>query len=448
MSAAPGLTAERLVESHSSTYFEPHIETMSRERLQVLQEQRLYQMLRFAYQKAPLIRMTWDAAGLTPSAIKSLADFREKAPLISKDMVRAYRDTYQDPFGGLHGTSAQDLRGLTFTSGTTGDPTPVPRGDRSTIEWSMIRDIWMMGARPGDFIATVRPTFRIGHIGPYHQDVGFKPVLFSHTPRELPRFVEAAKRYGPTSVYFLSNPLLTAFEDMFERTGIDPREVFASFKGVCFGGEPLSDRRRAMVQSWGVVLHELTGLGESVSALQCSAQQGMHAWEDHVIVECLHPITNEPVEDGQLGELVVTVLTDPFSPTIRYRTDDMVTLDRSPCACGRTHVRLRIMGRRSDQTIVSDRLVMPRELLSIIEGERATRAGLYQIIRYAAKMEVLRVRVGHDPSVCVEGTATLAARLGEQLSAALEVRVAVEIVADAELLKLGPPHKIPRVTKS
>jgi phenylacetate-CoA ligase len=429
-------------------YFQPQIETLPRAQLQRLQENRLLKMLRFAYERAPLIRKTWDEHGLKPDAIQSLQDFQERAPFISKDAVRVFRDTQKDPYGGLNAASPFELKGVTFTSGTTGDPTPVPRGHRATIEAGIVRDLWMLGSRPGDYVVSLRPTFRIGHIGPYYQDAGFIPILFSHAPRELPRLIEALRQFKPTSLYFLSTPLLIALEDRFEKTGENPSEVFASLRGATFGGEPLSARRREMIRSWRLELHEMTGLGESISTVECSAHAGMHAWEDHVLVECLHPVDARPVKDGEVGELVVTALTDTLSPAIRYRTDDMITVDRSPCACGRTHARIRILGRVGDQTIVAGRVILPRELQSIIEAERATRAGLFQIVRPAAAMDSLRIRIGHDPEALSESAASLSARLRAALSAALQVPVQIELVADAALLKLGPPHKIPRVTKS
>ena len=58
----------------------------------------------------------------------------------------------------------------------------------------------------------------------------------------------------------------------------------------------------------------------------------MHISEDHFIVECLNPDTLEPVPEGTPGELVFTTLTKRAMPVIRYRTRDIATLDRGPCA--------------------------------------------------------------------------------------------------------------------
>jgi phenylacetate-CoA ligase len=182
--------------------------------------------------------------------------------------------------------------------------------------------------------------------------------------------------------------------------------------------------------------------------VDCRAHDGMHAWEDHVLVECLDTRDDSPVADGDVGELVVTVLTEPFQPMIRYRTDDLVTLNRTRCLCGRTHARVKIVGRRSDQILVAGKAILPRDLQGAIENERATRAGLYQIIRSAPEMDRLRVRVGYDEAAHRDAPEALVERLTEAVANATGVPVDIELTPNADLLKLGPPHKIPRVAKA
>ena len=115
-------------------YFDPQIETLPRAELERLQELRLLALLPLVYERSGLIRQAWDAAGVTPVDIRSLADFRARAPFIDKDMIRAFRDANDDPCGGLRIADYTDVPHVGFTSGTTGDPTPVPNGKGSAIE--------------------------------------------------------------------------------------------------------------------------------------------------------------------------------------------------------------------------------------------------------------------------------------------------------------------------
>lgn len=429
-------------------YFDERVETMPRADIAALQEARLRLLLRHAYEHAPLIRQVWQAAGVSPSDIRSLDDFAAKAPFTSKDHVRAFRDQGGDPFGGMNSADPHYLKGVTFTSGTTGDPTPVLRGGRSISEICTMRDSWMLGARPGDYVTVVRPTFRVGHVNRHYQEAGLIPILFKHAPAILPDFFRAARLYRPSLHYFLSTPLLIAMEEYFEKTGTDPRAIFEGCHGATVGGEPLSPRRLEVVRSWGLDLFEVSGLGESLTLVECPAHDGMHAWEDQALIECLDVRDDSPVADGEVGELVVTVLNDPFQPMVRYRTDDLVTVARGPCACGRTHARIRIVGRKSDQTFVAGKPVMPRDLQLAIEGQRASRAGLFQIIRFADEMDTLRIRIGYDPAALAGTIEAHGEALRDALETAVGVPVEVLLTPDAELLKLGPPHKIPRVAKA
>ena len=112
-------------------------------------------------------------------------------------------------------------------------------------------------------------------------------------------------------------------------------------------------------------------IGPGVSG-ECGARAGMHVQEDHFIVECIDPETLEPVPEGETGELVFTTLTKEALPVLRYRTRDLASLDRRPCPCGRTGVRMsRVVGRSDDMLIIRGVNVFPsqvEEALLRVEG--------------------------------------------------------------------------------
>ena len=71
----------------------------------------------------------------------------------------------------------------------------------------------------------------------------------------------------------------------------------------------------------------------------------------------------------------------------------------------------------------------------------------FQIIRPQREMEILRLRIGYDSTKLASTAEELSSRLIAVLAEGLSVPVHVELVLYEELLKLGPPQKIPRVTK-
>ncbi len=443
---ADALQRRRFGDDHS--YFDPWSETLPRSDIERLQELRLLQLLPVAYQRAPLIRSLWDAADIHPSQIKSLADFKSRAPYTDKEMIRAFRDRHRDPNGGIFIAESRDIVAISSTSGTTGEPTPMPQGMATAADIDLLRGYWQIGGRPGDYTLNMMFTFRGGMLHAYQiAAAGYTPIVLAHDAAEIPRLIEASKRYRPTVLMMLSSLMLIALEQYFERSGDDPRDVFRSYKGAYFGGEPLSPRFKELVASWGLELFELTTLGDVCSAVQCRVHDGMHAWEDLALVENLDD-DGRPVPDGEIGELVVTSLTDRHAPMIRFRTEDLVRMDHGPCVCGRTHARFWPLGRKGDQILVEGRSILPRDIQPLVEAERATRACLFQIVRPKRELNELRLRVGYESSALQSSTSALAARLTERLTVALQVAVAVELIPNEELLKLGPPHKIPRVTKT
>jgi phenylacetate-CoA ligase len=426
-------------------YFDPQIETLSRDKLKALQEFRLLGLLPYAYERSGLVRQVWDAAGVHPSDIKTMADYVAKAPFIDKDAIREFRDANDDPCGGIRIADYSEIPHVGFTSGTTGDPTPVPNGKGSAVEVEILREFWQAGGRPGDYVTYMMFTFRGGISRTnFLGDAGFTPIVAPHDPAILPLMIEAIEQYRPSVLYMLSTPMMIGLEAYFEKSAKDPREVFKSIKGAVFGGEPMSPRFQALAKSWGLEIFDYTTFGDVTGAMECREHNGFHGWEDIALAECLDSSGNH-VADGEVGELVVTALTDPWAPLIRFRTGDLVKFDRSPCPCGRTHLRFWTLGRMGDQTLIQGVSVLPRDIQGIVEQQPETRAALFQIIRPQAEMDVLRLRVGYDEAT--GNPADLAARLNNSVTAILKVPCEVELVPNAELLKLGPPQKIPRVTK-
>jgi phenylacetate-CoA ligase len=430
-------------------FFHEVIETMPRPALAALQEARLLNVIARAYRNSALIREVWDEAGVAPADIRSAADFRAKAPFIDKDRIRRFREEHGDAFGGLACIPPGDAKNVGTTSGTTGDPTPVLNDVEASPEIQVKRDLWALGARPGDFMSYLSFTFRNGHGFDRFSDLGITPIAFQISPDEVPRLVEASLRFRPTVMFMLATPLVLALERFFASSPLDPRNVFRSYRGAVFGGEPLGGRLRQLLADWGLEIFEFTSLGDVAGAMECSAHDGMHTYEDLVLVETLDPFGDTPVVEGERAELVVTSLNEHVAPLIRFRTDDLVTFTSTACTCGRTHGRMKPLGRKGDEILVDGKLILPRDVWSLIEAVPATSAALFQIIRPDRQLDRLRLRVGVDPdAVAGKSRAALAAELGERVARTLGVPSEIELIDNAELLKLGPPHKIPRVARA
>jgi phenylacetate-CoA ligase len=166
----------------------------------------------------------------------------------------------------------------------------------------------------------------------------------------------------PSYAVFLGEALRAA--------GVDPGDI--SLTAGVFGAEPWSEGMRARIEEllplkaldiYG--LSEVIGPGVSCECVE--ARDGAHVNEDHFLPEIVDPNTGEVLPEGEEGVLVFTTLTKQALPLLRYWTGDVTSLSSSPCACGRTLVRMdRIKGRADDMLIVRGVNVYPTQVEAVL----------------------------------------------------------------------------------
>lgn len=426
-------------------YLEPEVETMPRASLAALQEEKILELVPYAYERSPLIRKTWEEARVKPGDIRSLSDFAERAPFITKDDIRRFRDSRGDPFGGLLCTSYTDTTTVFSTSGTTGDATLYAHAwDSHHPFWAALaRSYWEIGIRPGDYM--LGSSFKMR--GPmYHADhlCGAVPVFVNTAIGGWAGAVDAIRRYRP--VYAQITGLAMVELDHVART-TDMRDLFSSFKGVGFAGEPLGARSRQQLKEWGAEVFVWTSTGDVTGAFECRAHDGCHAWEDCVLLESVDPAGTAPVGDGELGELVATSLDNPVTPMVRFRSDDIIRMTKDPCACGRTHARFWPVGRKGDETVIDGRSFVPTDIWRALELIPETATALFQLVRPAREIDELKIRVGYDPER-TSSVPDLADRVSAAIADAVGVPPLLELLPESDLLNRGRGGKIPRVVKA
>jgi phenylacetate-CoA ligase len=422
------------------------IESMDRGDLRSYQENRLLESLAYVERHSPLFAQVWGSAGLRAADITSLTEFEARIPFVDKDTVRAYRTTQGDPLGGLRRMA--DASALSSTTGTTGDPVVLPVGHGDGV--GLARDWWEIGVRPGDAVAFMLFTFR-GPAWLTPHALGASCVLFDHHPSEFDRWCRASLELEPTLLYLLSGPLIMAMAHM-EQTGVLPHalaEVFSSYKGVVIGGDHLGIQARDDLERWGGEPFLHTAVGDVGSATECREHDGLHASEDSVLIEILDPEGSSPVPDGEVGELVATNLAPQSgNPLIRYRSEDLVRASTARCRCGRTGMRLWPVGRKGDEVVIRGHSILPMDVWRAVESVPESAAGYFQLIRTGREMDALKVRVGHTARPGGRSPTSVRDDLIGAIEASVGIAPEIDLVDNEVLLRLGPPHKIPRVAPS
>jgi phenylacetate-CoA ligase len=338
------------------------IEHASVDELRALQLKRLRATLEHAYANSPVYRRKFNAAGVRPADLQSLADL-VRFPFTTKQDLR---DSY--PFGMFAVPREQCVR-IHASSGTTGKPTVVgyTRGDIDTWSDLMARSLRASGARPGDLVhVSYGYGLFTGGLGAHYgaERLGLTVVPFGGGQTE--RQVQLINDFRP-DIIMVTPSYMLAIADEFERQGLDPAR--SSLRLGIFGAEPwTNDMRQAIERRMDMQAVDIYGLSEVMGpgvANECvETKDGPTIWEDHFYPEIVDPATGRPLPDGEFGELVFTSLTKEALPVIRYRTRD---LTRLLPGTARTMRRMeKITGRSDDMMIVRGVNVFPTQIEELI----------------------------------------------------------------------------------
>jgi phenylacetate-CoA ligase len=351
------------------------IETASRDEISALQLERMQWSVRHAYDKVPHHRQAFDAKGVHPDDLKTLADLA-KFPFMTKTDLR---DNY--PFG-LFAVPREQVVRLHASSGTTGKSIVVGYTLQDIDNWAnlMARSIRASGGRAGDMVHNAYGygmfTGGLGaHYGAERLGCTVIPMSGGQTERQVQQIVD----FQPQIIMVTPSYSLVIAEE-FERLGITPDQI--SLKIGIFGAEPWGEGMRGEIErKLGIDAIDIYGLTEVMGpgvACECiESKDGPVVWEDHFYPEIVNPETGEVVADGEDGELVFTSLTKQAFPVIRYRTRDLTRL-LPPTS--RAFRRMgKISGRSDDMLIVRGVNVFPTQIEEQIMRDQQL-SGNYQIL--------------------------------------------------------------------
>ena len=347
-----------------SPYFDPLLETLSREEITALQLQRLRSTVEHCMH-SPFYAERLKQCGVSTDSIKSLDDLK-RIPFTTKQDLR---NTY--PFG-IASVKPEECVRLHSSSGTTGNPTVILHTQKDLNEWAaaVARCLCMVGVRPYDVFQNS------SGYGMFTGGLGFQygaekmgmltvPAAAGNTKRQIKFMTD----FGTTAVHAIPSYATRLYEVM-EEQGIDPR-TDPRLHTLIIGAEPHSEEQRRRIEEMlGVKAYNSFGMSEMCGpgvAFECREQNGLHIWEDYYIVEIVDPETLRPVPDGEVGELVLTTLNREAMPLLRYRTRDLTRILPGECPCGRHHKRLdRMKGRSDDMMILKGVNIFPIQIETIL----------------------------------------------------------------------------------
>ena len=416
-------------------YYQPEIETASREQIKAWQDERLVKQVKHVWDNVPYYRKKMEAKGLTPEDIKGTEDLH-KLPFISKaDLREAY------PYG-LVAKPLKDCVRIQSTSGTTGKRVVAfyTQHDIDLWEDCCARAIVAAGGTDED-VCQVSYGYGLFTGGPGLNGGSHKvgcltiPTSSGNTERQI-MFIRDLN-----ATILCCTPSYAAYiGETMKEMGLTPDQI--PLKAGIFGAEAWSEEMRQDIQNTlGIKAYDIYGLTELSGpgvAFECSAQAGMHINEDHFIAEIIDPDTGEVLPEGSKGELVFTSITKEAFPLLRYRTRDICVLTRKKCSCGRTHVKMsKPMGRSDDMLIIKGVNVFPSQIETVLL-EQGYPANYQIIVDRVNNSDTLEVMVEMTPENFSDSLGVITEReksLVAALKAMLGIYAKVRLVAPKSITR-------------
>ncbi len=404
-------------------------ETLPRTELANLQGERLCRLVDVLYRRVPFYRRKMDAIGVKPMDIQGIDDIA-RLPFTTKDEMR---EVY--PYG-LLAVDLKEIVEIHTSSGTTGKPVvdAYTAGDIDIWSEVMARTLATGGTARHDI---VQNAFGYGlftgglgvHYGAHRIGATVIPISGGNTKRQL-----AILRDFRSSVLACTPSYSLYVAEAAREEGIDLSKT--GLKAGFFGAEPWSETMRKEIEA---KLHlraiDIYGLTEIIGpgvASECDRQDGLHVFEDHFYPEIIDPDTGKKLPDGEKGELVITTLTKTGTPVLRYRTRDITYLDRSPCACGRTSVRMhRVLGRTDDMLIIRGVNVFPSQIEEIVLAIEGVEPHYQLVVERRDQLDELEVQIEMNERLFSDEVRNLEGkerRIEEMLYGALNIHTRVKLV--------------------
>lgn len=415
-------------------FWNPRIECMPREELDRMQYVSLKTLVNNMYSFNRFYHDRMKDAGVHPDDIKSLADI-VKLPFMCKQDLR---DNYPTKMFNVPST---EIVRFHVSSGTSGKPTLVgyTRNDLDYWTESLARSFTSIGIGPDDIMQVSYGyglfTGGLGaHYGAEKVGASVLPTSTGNTERQI----ELMQDLGATVIACTPSYLIHMIE-VAEKMGVDFRKDTVMRK-ACLGAEPWSEGMRKYIEdATGIKTYDIYGTSEMAGPMftECEERDGIHIPADIMLVEVLDPESGEPCNDGDKGELVVTMLKKEAFPLIRFKIKDITSLTREPCGCGRTSPRIsRISGRSDDMLIIRGINVFPSQIeYTLMQIPQVGGQYMIHITRQGA-LDIMLIQVEIKPDAFsdkIEDMVRLRAHIESELKKYLNIAVTVELKAPGEL---------------
>ncbi len=358
----------------------------------------------------------FDAAAITSRAALAQLPVTRKSELLARQ--QASRAAGRDAFGGFSAIRYGAAMPRLYAS-----PGPIyePEGTGRDY-WRAARAMFAAGFRAGDlahnaFSYHMTPGAFIMESGAHAVGCTVFPAGTGQTEQQLQAIAELKPQ-----AYLGTPSFLRILVEKAQEAGVDIRSLT---KGLV-GGEAFPPSLRDWFTERGMAIYQSYATADvGLIAYETASREGL-VLDENVIVEIVRPGTGDPVSEGEVGEIVVTVL-GPDYPLIRFGTGDLSAVLPGACPTGRTNTRIKGWLGRADQTTkIRGMFVHPGQVAEIVKR-------FPEVSR--ARLVVSGEMANDQMKLLVESAAAqgLSERVAEVVRDVTKLRGDVEVVAPGSL---------------
>ena len=410
--------------------FMPNISTG--EELLALQLDGLRWTVGHSYENSPFYRQRLQKANITSDDINSMDDLL-RLPFTTADDLR---EGYPFP---LRAVSFDQIVRIHASSGTTGKRKVLCYTQKDIDDWA---DMFARCYEMANLSQEDRVQIAVGY-GLWTAGVGFQlgcerfgamtvPVGPGNTEIHCEMLVDLQ-----STVFCATASMALLMGEEVQRRNLGDQIALTK---VILGAERHSESMDRRIKELLAVDHvfDIPGLTELYgpgTGLDCGKHEGVHYWADYYILEIIDPDTLEPVEPGELGEMVITTLRKEGAPLIRYRTRDLTRLIPQPCSCGNPlPMHDRILGRSDDMFIVRAVNIYPGQIDHVL-SQVPEIGSEYQVHleRREDGRDYMTLKVERRPRFDVDKNKAIADRIARDIRKHILVSAEIEVLNHSAL---------------
>jgi len=410
----------------------PEIEKGTQQEIKAFQEDKLKELINYVSEKSPYYRRVFKNFKISPSDINSLEDLA-KLPVTTKENLQQYNDDF-------FCVSKSKIIDFVTTSGTLGEPVTVGLTDKDLdrLAYNEAISFACAGVQEDDILqltTTMDRRFMAGLA--YFLGVRKLGAGIIRVGAGIPELQwDSILKFKPTYLIVVPSFLLKLIQ-YAEANNIDINT--SGIKGAVCIGESLRNQdfslnvlAEKIKAKWDIELYSTYASTEMSTAFtECSEQQGGHQHPELIIVEILDE-DNQPVSEGEEGELVITTLGVEAMPLLRFKTGDIVVAHNSNCDCGRNTLRLGpLVGRKKQMIKYKGTTLYPPAMDNLLNDFPEVKAHVVEIYHNDIGTDEILIKIFAPKS-----SDRLLSKIRDHFRSKLRVSPAIEICSREEIQSL------------